>query len=88
VKTGVLKMRRSRTNNQTPLDKLFNRQEITQVKGQLDKYAALNFQSFLNNLNEMNDAILRAQQAAECLLANDPFKAWSGEKEKSRGRRF
>lgn len=50
------------------------RQQVIQLKQRLDDYAGY-LDDLFYNLNAIGDAIFRAQEFAECLLADDPFKA-------------
>jgi hypothetical protein len=57
------------------------RQEVVQLKQRLDDYAGY-LDDLFYNLNAIGDAIFRAREFAECLLADDPFKAWEIMKKK------
>jgi hypothetical protein len=51
------------------------RQQVVQLKQQLEEYAA-HLGDLCHNLEVINDAVFRAQDIAECLLEDDPFEAW------------
>ena len=50
------------------------RRQVVQLKQRLDDYGGY-LDDLFYNLNAIGDAIFRAQEFAECLLADDPFKA-------------
>lgn len=58
-------------------------QKVTQLKKRLEEFAD-HLHTLCCNLEEINAAICRAYEIAECLLEDDPFDAWEviqGEKQ-------
>jgi hypothetical protein len=51
------------------------RQDIIRLKEQMEKYAT-HLDNLCRNLEKINDAVIRAQEFAECLLTDDPSGAW------------
>lgn len=51
------------------------RQDIIRVKEQMQQYAT-HLNNLCRNLERINDAVLRAQEFAECLLTDDLSGAW------------
>ena len=51
------------------------RQDIIRVKVQMEPYAT-HLNNLCRNLERINDAVLRAQEFAECLLTDDLSGAW------------
>ncbi|HEV3236759.1 MAG TPA: hypothetical protein VGZ25_07200, partial [Gemmataceae bacterium] len=51
------------------------RQDVIRVKEQMEQYAT-HLNNLCRNLERINDAVLRAQEFAECLLTDDLSGAW------------
>ena len=75
MENSVRVMKHQRQGNANKLVTPEMRQQILQVKHQLDEYDG-RLSNLFDLLNEIREALNIAQASAGCLLTNDPFEAW------------